>query len=477
MTKDGKSDRRTAAGYAPLPAPRYTRLCCRLPAQARRYVRGRRRRCRLDARLRGYRGQIPMGKIYAEVVQLTRAGPSSSRLWLWLWARCMERLCGKVGAARPTAWCLHAAHSLATRRLRGGSRLTAHRPGLASGFALLCACCVLCARTSRSCCRPLVFRVAPFQMRALPLHRVRAVSRPTHPKMGVNSISFGSPRVRSMGVHCTCGEPNEIKKHTHPKCIAALSRAQGRRGVEQTQDVRRGARGGQHKRRQCFSGGYFFLISFGGQAPHVLRAHMGMHTCGEPNEIELTAAHRLFYRPLFRPRPSTLTRKTRKTRSQTATNLTNLPTTRPARQWPSHLALFDVRGCAGVLAFGVPLCPLCPHHVKKKSAVGAVALALACTSRTTAPAHTRTGHSLLVPLSVRLTPCVPRLAAPVPQVPSAGRQPRQRPRGGGGCGGRPQGREHRARDGAALAGGVRTACMRTCSVARACVARGWHAMA
>ena len=31
----------------------------------------------------------------------------------------------------------------------------------------------------------------------------------------------------------------------------------------------------------------FFLISFGGQAPHVLRAHMG-RTCGEPNKIELT---------------------------------------------------------------------------------------------------------------------------------------------------------------------------------------------
>ena len=34
--------------------------------------------------------------------------------------------------------------------------------------------------------------------------------------MGVNSIPVGSPRVRPMGVHRTCGEPNEIKKHTHP---------------------------------------------------------------------------------------------------------------------------------------------------------------------------------------------------------------------------------------------------------------------
>ena len=29
------------------------------------------------------------------------------------------------------------------------------------------------------------------------------------------------------------------------------------------------------------------MVSFGGRAPHVLRAHMG-RTCGGPNEIELT---------------------------------------------------------------------------------------------------------------------------------------------------------------------------------------------
>ena len=33
----------------------------------------------------------------------------------------------------------------------------------------------------------------------------------------------------------------------------------------------------------------FPLVSLGGQAPHVLRAHMGP-TCGEPNEIELTCS-------------------------------------------------------------------------------------------------------------------------------------------------------------------------------------------
>ncbi len=50
--------------------------------------------------------------------------------------------------------------------------------------------------------------------------------RSTPLPMGVNSTSFGSPRVRPMGVHRTCGEPNEIKKNAHPKDIAALVREQ-----------------------------------------------------------------------------------------------------------------------------------------------------------------------------------------------------------------------------------------------------------
>jgi len=40
--------------------------------------------------------------------------------------------------------------------------------------------------------------------------------------MAVNSISSGSPHVRPMGR--TCGEPDEIKKDTHPKYITALFR-------------------------------------------------------------------------------------------------------------------------------------------------------------------------------------------------------------------------------------------------------------
>ena len=54
--------------------------------------------------------------------------------------------------------------------------------------------------------------------------QVRAASRSISPPMGVNSISFGSPHVCAMGR--TCGEPNEIKKNTHPKYITALFREQ-----------------------------------------------------------------------------------------------------------------------------------------------------------------------------------------------------------------------------------------------------------
>ena len=46
--------------------------------------------------------------------------------------------------------------------------------------------------------------------------------------MGVNSIPSGSPHVRPMGVHRTCGGPNEIKKNTHPKIFTALFHGQVR---------------------------------------------------------------------------------------------------------------------------------------------------------------------------------------------------------------------------------------------------------
>ena len=55
--------------------------------------------------------------------------------------------------------------------------------------------------------------------------------------MGVNSISFGSPHVRPMWTRSTCGEPNEIKEHTHPKTIAALARDQSKKlDVKETPD-------------------------------------------------------------------------------------------------------------------------------------------------------------------------------------------------------------------------------------------------
>ena len=41
-----------------------------------------------------------------------------------------------------------------------------------------------------------------------------------------------------------------------------------------------------------------FVVSFGGHAPHVLRAHMG-HTRGEPNEFWLAAAYGLLLPPLY----------------------------------------------------------------------------------------------------------------------------------------------------------------------------------
>ena len=43
--------------------------------------------------------------------------------------------------------------------------------------------------------------------------------------MAVNSILSGSPHVRPMWALSTCGEPDEIKKNTHPKYITALFRA------------------------------------------------------------------------------------------------------------------------------------------------------------------------------------------------------------------------------------------------------------
>ena len=55
---------------------------------------------------------------------------------------------------------------------------------------------------------------------------VHVASRSISPQWGSGPVSSGSPHVRPMGVHRTCGEPNKIKKNTHPKGITALSREQ-----------------------------------------------------------------------------------------------------------------------------------------------------------------------------------------------------------------------------------------------------------
>ena len=54
--------------------------------------------------------------------------------------------------------------------------------------------------------------------------------------MGVNPISSGSPHVRPMGR--TRGEPDEIKKNTHPKSFTALFREQAQGGARQTKGRR-----------------------------------------------------------------------------------------------------------------------------------------------------------------------------------------------------------------------------------------------
>ena len=48
--------------------------------------------------------------------------------------------------------------------------------------------------------------------------------------MGVNSIPPGSPHVHPMWALGTCGEPNEIKKNTHPKNNTALFHEQAHAG-------------------------------------------------------------------------------------------------------------------------------------------------------------------------------------------------------------------------------------------------------
>ena len=67
----------------------------------------------------------------------------------------------------------------------------------------------------------------PARARASP-SPVRVASRSIRPPMAVTSISSRSPHVRWTPMGCTCGEPDEIKKNTHPKNVTALFRDQAR---------------------------------------------------------------------------------------------------------------------------------------------------------------------------------------------------------------------------------------------------------
>ena len=70
---------------------------------------------------------------------------------------------------------------------------------------------------------PVAERVRVGHPQALGHRRQLAVPEPLNfTPMAVSSISSGSPHVRPMGR--TCGEPDEIKKNTHPKNITALFR-------------------------------------------------------------------------------------------------------------------------------------------------------------------------------------------------------------------------------------------------------------
>ena len=72
---------------------------------------------------------------------------------------------------------------------------------------------------------------APTELHALPFHPQVDLALLHEPctrhepfnftPMGINAISSGSPHVRPMGR--TCGEPNEIKKNTHPKTFTLPS--------------------------------------------------------------------------------------------------------------------------------------------------------------------------------------------------------------------------------------------------------------
>ena len=92
-----------------------------------------------------------------------------------------------------------------------------------------------------------------------------------------------------MGVHRTCGEPDEIE--LTPMGVELYGP-----GTPPTRSAPVAEASTKSRNIVTSSGWVFFLTSFG--SAHVLRARMG-RTCGEPtNEIGLTIAHGLFTAPM-----------------------------------------------------------------------------------------------------------------------------------------------------------------------------------
>ena len=92
----------------------------------------------------------------------------------------------------------------------------------------------------------------------------------------------------------------------HCVCLDRLWTCKVRGWVPRCRHARGSAK--EQKRAVVFSGWVFYLISLGGQAPHVLRAHVwALNTRGEPNEIEWTirvltgCSTAPFCRPFGRP--------------------------------------------------------------------------------------------------------------------------------------------------------------------------------
>ena len=124
--------------------------------------------------------------------------------------------------------------------------------------------------------------------------------------MAANPLSSGSPHVhvRPMGMHRTCGEPDEIKKNTQPVYITALFlRAQAYGSITARRDDSRIF--ALCTRPEPFNSTPMAVNPISPGSPHVLRAHMGVHrTCGEPDEIKKNTHPKIFYRSFFSCRDS-----------------------------------------------------------------------------------------------------------------------------------------------------------------------------